>query len=53
MLLPAAAAALMATTGGCQGACRADRPKGSTATANGRGQEEALNIYQDLDDSFF
>lgn len=53
MLLPAAAAALMATTGGCQRACRADRPKGITATANGRGQEEAQNIYQDLDDSFF
>lgn len=53
MLLPAAAAALMAATGGCQRAGRADRPKGSTATANGRGQEEALNIYQDLDDSFF
>lgn len=53
MLLPAAAAALMAATGGCQRAGRADRPKGSTATVNGRGQEEAQNIYQDLDDSFF
>lgn len=39
MLLPAAAAALMATTGGCQREGQADRPKGSTARPTDAGRK--------------